>query len=167
MGKTKTNKIKHRIPYDSPLIEHYDIDLITIQSKKIEELIDKRLNQLQKQGINIDECTYYLECIVEEYITKLKSMLEHKYSLNIKYLDNIFHRRASDKMDFEKLKAELEEEIGKTKEEINFLKILYEKYNPLYKGHLNLKSINTNKDDDNDLEETEHDLEEIEDDFDE
>lgn len=160
MGKNKANKIKHRVPYNSPLIEHYDIDLIAVQSKKIEDIIDKRFNQLKKQGISIDECTDYLESIVEEYITKLKSMLEHKYSSNIKYLENIFYRRASDKMDFEKLKTELEEEIGKTKEEINFLKILYEKYNPLYKGHLNLKGINTNKDSNDNLEE-------IEDDFDE
>ena len=146
MTKDPSQKIKHRVPYGMPAIEHYDINSDTV-AKKIETMIDRSISQLKKQGVDISKCSEYLDSIVDEEIARLENRLECKHRSNESFLSSIFLRRASDKKDFQELNIALEEEISKAEAEIELVKTLYEKCNPLYKGRLNLNSIKMNLDD--------------------
>ena len=141
MTKNDSQKIKERVPYGIPSVEHYDIISTGPNPEKIEALIDRRLARLKKCGVDIGQCADYLESMVEEYIAKLESELEYKHRANKRFLSRAFLRRSSDKKDFGQLQRELEEEITKTKQEIDLVKLLYEKCNPLYKGRVKLPSI--------------------------
>lgn len=160
MAKNDFDKIKHRVPYGAPKVDHYNVASITIKSGKFEAMIDKRVRQLKRQGVNISECPNYLESIVEEYIANLEHALERKHHSNLRFLTSIFLRRASDKKDFEDLETALDEEIAKTHKEIKLVKMLYEKCNPLYKGKLNLKGVSFDEDEDEDESEESEDSDE-------
>ena len=133
MTKNNSPKIKERIPYGTPLIEPYNITSIIAKPEEIETVIDKRLARLQKQGVNINQCTDYLESIVEGYIAKLETTLEGQRASKKRFLTSILLRRASDRKDFVELQTALEAEIKKTEEEFKLVKMLREKCNPLYK----------------------------------
>lgn len=155
MSKNNSKEIKQRVPYGVSVVEDYDIDSATA-AKKIEAMIDRSISQLQKQGVDISQCSDYLESIVDEEIARLESTLERKHRSNESFLSGIFLRRASDKKDFKELNARLKEEISKTEVEIDLVKRLYEKCNPLYKGALNLNGIKLNLGDEY-IEESEDD----------
>ncbi|MDR0913942.1 MAG: hypothetical protein LBM65_02075 [Oscillospiraceae bacterium] len=137
MPKPDLNKIKHRAPYGAPIINDYAVKALIDKPESIERKIDARIAKLQKQGINLSECPDYLESIITEYIAEMKTKLQSNHISNLRFLDRIFIRRATDKKDFEELEKAIEIEIASTEVELKEIKKLYEECNPLYKGRLN------------------------------
>jgi len=135
---SKNSNFRPIIPYDDLSIENYDISSILNQSKKFEENIDKQIQFLKNQGIDIFTCPFYLESIIEEYISTLYGRLERKHKENMNLIDKIIEKRISNKKVYQNLIEEFEIEIESVKEDYKFLKNLYDTHSPLSKGKLNI-----------------------------
>ncbi|MCQ5142416.1 hypothetical protein [Enterocloster bolteae] len=138
MSKSSWKKIKNRIPYDIPQLEHYDSSSVIKTPDKFEILIDRQIKSLRKQGVDVAICPDYLDSFVENHIASLFNAIESKHRKNMDFIKNIFVRRAIDKKEFERLLSDYETEIASTYEDYKSVKELYEKHNPLRKGRLNL-----------------------------
>lgn len=152
MSKADFIKIKSRMPYGVPYIEHYDIISIIKKSENFEAVLDKKISQLAKKGIDVSLCPEYLESLVEEHISILLSELERKHHTNKNKIQNFFNRRISDKLELNKSIDILEEQIASIEEELATVQILYKALNPLYNGRLKLEGEKLdygNKEEDN------------------
>lgn len=127
------DKIQKRIPYGTLGIEFYDISSVVKKIGEFEKVIDQKISRLKRQGVEIGNYSEYFENLIEEYITRLLGVLETKHLDNIKVINSLFRKRASDEKEFIGFIEALEEEIAETDEEYNLLKEIYEKENPLKK----------------------------------
>ena len=152
MANNNSKEIKRRIPYGVPQIEQYDVSVILRKSDKFEAIINKRIALLKKQGIDVAVCPEYLESIVEEYIASLFNALERKHRKNLNFIKNIFVRRSTDKIEYEKLLADFDVQIASTIEEYNFVERLYGTHNPLYNGRLKLKPFTLDENEDEEVD---------------
>lgn len=135
-------KIVNRVPYSTIGIDYSNISAITKKGGDFEEIINKKIAEFEKQGINTSTCLDYFEDMIEGYIEKLLGLLESEH-LNCKNtIGYLFRKRASDKIEFKELLDSLEEEIASTEEEYKAIKEIYEKYNPLKNGRLAAEELN-------------------------
>lgn len=131
--------IIHNVPYGAPVFEHYNLSVIEKRPEEFEKLIDIYINKLKNRNIDADTAKEYLNALVETYITSLLSKLENKHQSTINYIENLFTRRKTDKGEFQREIEILEIQIAETEKDRNLLKDLYDKYNVLYNGNLNMK----------------------------
>ena len=132
-------KIRQRVPYGVPKLQDYELtSYVRREADRLESLINRRVRQLKRQGIDISTCPDYLDSLIEAYIASLFSSLENRHRMQKSYIRTLFVRRASDKIEYENLLARLEEEIATTKVEYDIIERIYRENNPLYKGRLRL-----------------------------
>lgn len=135
------NDVKHNVPYGAPQFEKYDLSTIEPNLVEFERLIDSHIQQLKTQNIDADTAKEYLNSLVDTYITSLNSKLERKHSATKNDINNLFIRRETDKEEFIREISILDIQIAEATEDRNFLKNLYNKYNILNKGHLEVTPI--------------------------
>lgn len=139
MSRDSWKKLKKRIPYDIPQLEHYDSSSVIKTPDKFEIIIDRRIKSLKKQGVDVAICPDYLDSFVENHIASLFNAIESKHQKNLAFIKNIFVRRTVDKKEFERLLSDYEAEIASTYEDYKLVNELYEHHNPLHKGRINLE----------------------------
>lgn len=127
------DKIRKRIPYGTLGIEFYDISSIIKNVGEFEVVIERRISQMKRQGVEIGNYSEYFADLIEEYIARLFGILETKHLNNKNVINNLFRKRASDEKEFNGFLEILDEEIEETQAEYDYLKEIYEKKNPLEK----------------------------------
>ncbi len=135
------NDVKHNVPYGAPQFEKYDLSIIEPNLVEFERLIDSHIQQLRTRKIDADTAKEYLNSLVDTYITSLYSKLERKHSATKNDINNLFIRRETDKEEFIREIDILDIQIAEATEDRNLLKDLYNKYNTLDKGHLEVTPI--------------------------
>lgn len=146
MKKNSFKKIRNRIPYGTLEIEFYDISSIIKNVGSFEDIIDKKLARLKRNRSNASIYTEYLGHIVEEYVARLFSALEVKHLNEKNAIENLFRRRASDEIQLKAYLNALQEEIEQTRDEYIHLKEIYECFNPLRNGMLEIQKAEELKD---------------------
>lgn len=140
MAKKWKKMIKYRMPFEVNSFEENDISTILKKTDGFERDIEKKIAQLKKLGGDINLYSEYLMSYGEEHITILLNELERKHVKSQKTINDIFIRREADKIEIKNLIQELEEKIAKTEEELKFVEVLFEKFNPLYNGKLSVEA---------------------------
>lgn len=129
-------KITNRVPYSTIGIDYSNISTITKKGGNFEKILNKKIADFKRQGITTNTCLNYFEDMIDGYIEKLLSILEHEHLSCKNTIGYLFRKRASDKIEFKELLDSLEEAIASTEEEYKAIKEIYEKYNPLKNGRL-------------------------------
>ena len=132
MANRNWAQIKKRIPYCvTPNEDFYEFTSALKGTQNFEKLIDRKIIQLQKNGVDCRDCEEYLDALVNDYICQQKCKLLWQHSLKRKNLTGFFTRRASDKHELEQLLSEIQSEIENAETEYSFTEMLYNKHNPL------------------------------------
>lgn len=143
--------VKKRIPYSTTNIDYQNILSILEKDDDFEKLIDKKISQLKRQGLNTSACSEYLENMVDKHASKLLRELEKEHINNMHLIGYLFRKRASDKIEFEDLLERLDEEIASTESEYETIKKIADEMNPLKNGRLVAEqSINSPKEEEQD-----------------
>ena len=129
-------KIRNRIPVGTLNIEFYDMSSIKKKRDDFEDIIDKRIFRLKKQGVKIENYLEYFQNVTEEYISGLLGALETEHYNKKNMIKNLLRRRISDKTELEGFLENIKEEIRLTEIEYENLKEIYDKHNPLENGML-------------------------------
>ncbi len=132
-------KIKHRAVYGFPSVPAHKS--ISNTSSRIEKVLKRNIENLQRQGIDISLYPQYLDSIVDTYIVSQNNILEQNHKQNVRHIEYTFQRRKSDKAECKRMVDLIDEEIVKTEEDLNFVELLYSKFNPLYQGKYTNKGV--------------------------
>lgn len=84
MRQNNFDKIRKRIPYGTLGIEFYDISSIIKNVGQFEDVIDRRISRLKRQGVEVGNYSEYFEDLIEEYITRLLGILETRHLNNLR-----------------------------------------------------------------------------------
>lgn len=128
--------VRQRIPYSTTSIDYQNIFSISKNADDFEKIINKKISQFEKQGINISACSEYFENMVDEYVAKLLSQLESQHASNMRMIGYFFRKRAADKIEFQELINRLEIAIASTEAEYELVEKLATELNPLKNGRL-------------------------------
>lgn len=132
------NKLKYRILTQIPTINQYDAFLFIGKKDKIERELKKEIEKLKKAGIDISVCPEYLDGLIEKHLAIIQSDIEESHRKNMRLIERAFARRRTDCQELIQNIALLEEEIAAAESEYVFMKEVFEKHNPLYRGILSL-----------------------------
>ena len=125
--------IWHRPPYGEPK-PPMDYDLTAYlfrETSRFETLIDRRVRELQRQGVDISTCQEYLGSVVETRAKNLSTSLENRKHAQIGYINASFTRRAADCVEYNRVMSSLDEEIGKIRAELEVLELMHNEMNPV------------------------------------
>lgn len=126
MEKKKVKDIKFRAPYELEVEPYKEPDF-----SDVEEILNKQINLMKKNGVNIDNASVLLKSIVEEHIAKALNELENQRSVRKRTIDNYFNRRYSDKMEFEKQLYLIEKSLIEIEGDFKLTEELYKEHNLL------------------------------------
>lgn len=134
-------KIKHCVPYGAPSFNYYDLFSIIKSESNLKRKIDAQIEKLKKQKMEPELMIEYLNSLVDIYVEALNGKLEKKHFETCLYINNLFTRRTMDERTFDTVIEELDKQIEDAKADREFIKKIYDSFNPLKKGKLNLDTI--------------------------
>ena len=133
--------VRKRIPYSTTGIDYQNMLSIVEKSEDFEKIIDKKISQFKRQGLNISASSEYFENIINRHTASLLARSEQEHINNMHSIGYLFRKRASDRIELQDLLDRLDEEIASTEIEYEAIKKIAEEMNPLKNGRLAAEEI--------------------------
>lgn len=130
MSKERLFNIHYNIPQKSSMPPNDILEDIINKSNKFEKIIDKQVQYMKKQGMDINSCLEYLNSIIEEYTSQLLNRLNLRFAKRNDSVNKLFNKRSVDKKELEEMLREITASIKHKKAEYNFLIKIYNERNP-------------------------------------
>lgn len=140
MAKEQHKPIRHRIPYDMPEITDYSATLksFTVQT---EHLIRRKLFLFGLKKDSRELQSEYLDSIVDAATAQQLSDYDRIYRNDLCRIQEASARMDADRDDLIERSNQIAQEIADLTVQLELLNEIYEKYNPLHHGRLDVNGF--------------------------
>lgn len=123
--------VRYKIFCQKPDMYSYRLDKIINEDQRLERIIDKKIENMRKQGIDTRSCIKYLNSIIDEHTSQLLNKLNREHADHLNSIDLLISNREKHKKELKLLKEEISSKIKEKEEMIELMIYIYNKSNPL------------------------------------